>query len=272
MKTYIINLERSVDRREHIIREAERCGLDYTIVKAIDGGTVPEQEILEYADTEIVSRHRSWLSNRALATALSHRNVFEKIIADEVEVALVLEDDVKLSESFTKIATEVANTLSEAEIALLHSVSFEPLRLSTINAMKISEHHKLMYPMFLNGVGSAAAYLITRQGAKNLFEKLIPLGTAPDSWNDFVEKGWLDRVRVLYPSAASVIGAKSTIYVGSQHWLRSRVTEFVDKHRIPIVYSYLRNQRLKNVEKMSQFVETETPSQFDRDQGLVSEK
>ncbi len=264
MKSYIINLERSLERRQHVIAEAEKHGLNFEIIPAVDGGTVPSSEIQKLADMEAVSRHREWLSDRMLATSLSHRKVYEKIIAEGIDVALVLEDDVTFFDDFANIAEIVCEQLSGAEVALLHYVSFEPLSLSSQGATLLAKGRKLLYPLTLTGVGSAAAYLVTRRAAQNLFERLIPLRTAPDSWNDFIDFEYVDRVRMVYPPVAGVIGAKSTIYVDSQSRFRSGLTELVDKCQIPIAYSFLRKWRLRNVENMSRFSITEEKSVLDR--------
>ena len=51
--------------------EAERIGLDYEIVPAIDGGEVPIEELYKVADIEAVKGSPKWLSPRVLATQLS---------------------------------------------------------------------------------------------------------------------------------------------------------------------------------------------------------
>ncbi len=264
MRTYIINLKRSVDRRAHIIKEAERCELDYKIVEAVDGGAVPEEEILRHTDMEVVSRHRDWLSNRAIATSLSHRKVYEAIISDNVEVALILEDDARLLENFSSVLEAIPKRVKGSEVVLLHYISFAPLGLSTQSEVELVDGRKLMFPLHLEGVGSAAAYVITQAAARKLFDNLLPLQTAADSWYDFTARGWLEKVRVLYKPVVSLIGAKSTIYIDSQSGFRSKLTELVDRYRIPVFSTYLRRKRLANVAKMSKFYITEEKSGYDQ--------
>jgi len=79
-----------------------------------------------------------------------------------------------------------------------------------------------------------------------------------------VDLDYVDRVRILLPRAAGLVGAKSTIYVDSQSRFKLGLTELVDKYRIPVAYSFLRKWRLRNVENMSRFVITEEKSMFDR--------
>lgn len=263
MKAYIINLKRSVKRRRDILAQAEEQGLDFEIVEAIDGGAVPPQELHKLADMAVVMRHRSWLSDRTLATALSHRRAYEKFLEDGGSTALIIEDDALLFDGIAAIAQSAADVLIGPEIALLHYVSFAPLGLSAQNSARISADTELMYPMTLDGVGSAAAYLVTRDGAQSLVDKVIPVRSASDSWNDFVAFGYLDRVRMVYPEPAGVIGAKSNISIEGQNRIRFAVTQLADRYQIPILSSFFRNQRLKTVRAMSQFFVTDERSPFD---------
>lgn len=262
MKTYIINLKRSTERRKHIIQEVERQGLDYEIVEAVDGGAVPENEILRFADMEVVSKHRDWLSNRALATSLSHLSVYKRIVAGNEDFAMVLEDDVALGNGFRSVANAVGKNLSGAEVALLHYVSFSELQLSTHDSLSLDDQHRALYPMFLEGVGSAAAYLITQKAAQSLCDSLIPLKTAADSWNEYLGNSFISRIRMVDPMPVSVIGAKSTIYVGTQNLFRIWLTESVDRYQVPLLSNYFRRRRLANVERMSQVCYTSSPSPF----------
>ncbi len=66
-----------------------------------------------------------------------------------------------------------------------------------------------------------------------------------------------------YPAPVDVIGAKSTIYLECQSGFRQWLTEFVDNHRIPFLFSYFRNHRLNNVRHWSKFFETGERSPFD---------
>ncbi len=177
MKTYIINLERSEKRHEHILAEVKKLGLDFEIVRAIDGGLLSESEIEAIADMPVVSKVRDWLTNRMLATSLSHKKVYETILAQGVDVACVLEDDVQLYPEFVHVLNHLKSSLNGPEVALLHYISFRPLGLSTVNALDLSLVRKLMFPMALDGVGSAAAYVITREAAESLVQNLLPLST-----------------------------------------------------------------------------------------------
>ena len=67
----------------------------------------------------------------AAGCALSHLSVYTKIIADGLDKALVLEDDVILPADLVSLADAVAEQFTGAEIALLNFDSPEPVRMSS---------------------------------------------------------------------------------------------------------------------------------------------
>ena len=264
MKTYITSLKRSTARKRHIIPEAQKHGLDFEIIDGIDASLVSEDEIYRYADMTRVNQFPEWLSRGMLAACLTHCMIYEKMLADGAECAIVLEDDAKLFDGFKEIAESCAAQLSGAEIVLLHYVCFDPLGLSRHSALPLVCGRELLYPMTLKRVGSAAAYIITREAAASICEKILPLRTATDCWEDFIDFGFVERVRIAYPPCAGVIGAKSGLSFDSQSRFRTYFTNFVDRYGIPFFYSLFRKSRLRSVEAMSRFYLADEQSPYDR--------
>lgn len=264
MKTYIINLERSEKRRRHITSEAKRHHLDFEIVKAVDGSEMSDEEIESVSDMEIVRKHPDWLSRNMIATALSHRQVYERIMCGEDTAALILEDDVKLAPGISTLLHRLEENLVNAEIVLLHYGSFEPLELSNYSSVSLYETYKLTYPLSMKGVVSAAAYVVTKLAARNLYNWILPVRIAPDTWDRFWEAGLVDRMRMVYPQPVELIGAKSTIYVDRQSWFRKHLTEFVDRHEVPILHQMLTKSRLNDVATRANFSLTDERSPLER--------
>ena len=101
MHAYVINLARSHDRRAHITAELKKTGVDYEIMTAVDGRD------FDLNDPALVDPSLSNLSQFLAGTtgaALSHMNVCKKIIADGLDKALVLEDDVILPADLGSLA------------------------------------------------------------------------------------------------------------------------------------------------------------------------
>ena len=93
MHAYVINLARSTDRRAHITAELQRVGLDFEFISAVDGRTLDLSDST-LIDPSLVSR--CVFPAGTVGCALSHFHVYQKILEDGRDTALVLEDDVIL--------------------------------------------------------------------------------------------------------------------------------------------------------------------------------
>jgi len=88
MKTYIVNLPRCRDRREHILRECARFELEPEIF-GVDGQNLTETELQGL----VFDPGRNKLSRSEIGCALSHLRIYGDMIGKDIPIALVLEDD-----------------------------------------------------------------------------------------------------------------------------------------------------------------------------------
>jgi len=270
MKAYIINLKRARLRRESVLLEVEREGVEHVLIEAIDGGEVDPDEIYKFADMEIVKKVPNWLTVRMLAASLSHRKAMGQFIQDGGPCALFLEDDVRLYANFKETAEAVGSSLEDGEAALLHfvSTSKSPIKLSAKNRIEVSNQRSVYWPISYEGLGSGACYILTRLAAQRMYDGLIPLTTAPDSWRDFVAKGLIDGIRLVYPMAAGISCEKSTINVDTQSSLRRRVTEFIDQKKIPVLTAAYIMFKKQIVKRRSQVEIVDEPSPLSGTQSI----
>ena len=108
MYAYVINLARSLDRREHITAELKKTSLDYEFITAVDGLD------LDLNDPAIVDPFfftQVELVAGTAGAALSHQSAYQKIIAAGLDKALVLEDDIELPADLDSLADAVADQL-----------------------------------------------------------------------------------------------------------------------------------------------------------------
>lgn len=99
LRTYLINLDRSLDRLNWFMRQAETLGLDVVRVPAIDGDTIPTSLIAKH--DEISPRYGN-LSPRVLGCFLSHVKVWQMIVDAGDQWAFVAEDDCHISNGIGK--------------------------------------------------------------------------------------------------------------------------------------------------------------------------
>jgi glycosyl transferase family 25 len=261
MKTFIINLERSVARREHILGEVTKHNLDFEFIKAVDGAALSDDEFNRLMDSEAMKQEPGILTRGTLGCLLSHLDVFRRIVEEDLDMAFVLEDDAVLPEDIDEILYDVAANIAHSEIVLLYFYSFSPCELSENGAVEIGGKRKLMFPAKIDQPVSSAAYVITREVANRLLRLELPMKTACDDWGHWYQQGGFDSLRCIYPSPVSISGAKSTIQTFVQSGLRVKITQFIEDHKIPLFSDLLRRARLKDLETKSavKFVSKPSP-------------
>ena len=253
MHSYVINLARSLDRRAHITAELKKTGMDYEIIKAVDGRD------LDVRDTAIVDPSLPFidpslpivdigLAAGTAGCALSHLSVYRKIIADEVDKALVLEDDVILPADLESLADAVADQLVGAEVALLSYDSPDPCKMSLEGSIHLTSSRVLALPIDIRQPRSTGAYIITREACERLSKSLLPVRVQADSWSFFYKEGLLDRVRCVVPQPV-LKNPKFTSTIGSYslgNGVRGRIAGQLVRRKILLVHQALsyRRQRI----------------------------
>lgn len=96
VKIFLINLNRRPDRLQYVQHQMERLNLDFTRISAVDGQflSMETQSLINIEQFIIETKKKPVLGE--LGCALSHRKVWQKIIDENIEYALILEDDVKI--------------------------------------------------------------------------------------------------------------------------------------------------------------------------------
>ena len=243
MHAYVINLARSVDRRAHITAELKKTGIDYEIVTAVDG---QELDLQDRANIDPAFLQHKHLAGGA-GCALSHLNVYRKIIADGLDVALVLEDDVILPADLTTLADAVAEQLVDAEVALLNFNSAEPCQVSSEGAVSLASGRLLALPIDISQPWSGGAYIITREACERMVKNAPPIRVLADDWKHFYREGILDRVRCVVPLAvhksarfASLIG-----FYGMGEGLMARLVGPLVRRKLPILHQVIIYRRAR---------------------------
>ena len=245
MRAYVINLARSLDRRAHITAELEKTGVDYEIVTAVDGRDVDlsDPTIVDPSLLAIIG-----LPAGTVGAALSHLSVYNKIIADGLEEALVLEDDVTLPADLGSLANAVADQLTGAEVALLSCDSRDPCKMGVEGSVHLPSSRVLALPIDVRQPQSGGAYIVTREACERMIKCAPPVRVQADCWWFFYREGALDRVRCVVPlpvgknpKLASTIGSYSL-----GNGVRARMVGPLVRRKIPLLHQVLgyRRQRI----------------------------
>ncbi|MCZ4058658.1 glycosyltransferase family 25 protein [Pantoea sp. LMR881] len=118
MKIFIINLKNSTERRAKMEQQLRLLGLDYVFTEAVEGNKLSSDE-----KTNATSTLNYAFLDGEIGCALSHQAIYAKMIADNIEQALILEDDVTLPENLKNILDSITFPSASAAIILLSRVN-----------------------------------------------------------------------------------------------------------------------------------------------------
>jgi glycosyl transferase, family 25 len=243
MHAYVINLVRSPERRVKIAAQLQKTGIGYEFVDGVEGAD------LELADPRVVDpsvRETDWFRPGIAGCAFSHLRVYQKIIADNLDWALVLEDDVKLPGDFDRLVEAAAGHMDAAEVVLLNFLSPDVCKMSRRGLIRLPSSRQLVFPVNVNDPGSSAAYLITRDACKRMIEAVVPFQARPDNWGHFFDRGALDRVRCVMPLSVHQDPIfPSTIDYHDQAGLKARVLNAGQRYNLKLMNQVLAYRRAR---------------------------
>lgn len=165
---YLINLERSERRREHMVKSLSDLKMDYTLFKAIDG-TKNWQTLVSSVDVKAFERKtgREVLKGE-IGAYHSHLGVWDAFIESGKEVALVLEDDVVFHADFLVALETALAAVDRWDFLKLNKIRAKhPVRQGTLGAYTLNA--------YLGAATGLGAYLITRQAAMMLRPRMLPI-------------------------------------------------------------------------------------------------
>lgn len=121
MKAYIVNLERSVDRRDYMIDLlAKYQGLDIELIKAVDGRLLTQNERHDLFNAERFSKTTlKEVRPGEIGCTLSHQKCYNQLIESGNRSAIIFEDDLVVNEDFTTIIPKIEAWLDHDEPRLL---------------------------------------------------------------------------------------------------------------------------------------------------------
>ena len=101
---YIINLDRSPDRLAYIRRQFSKIQLPFFRISATDGAKLSPNKLLKFRhESKLSLTHYSLLSDGEIGCSLSQKEAWKRISEEECRAAVVLEDDVKISDDFVSV-------------------------------------------------------------------------------------------------------------------------------------------------------------------------
>lgn len=177
---FVINMAKDTDRRASIQARADEVGLNLTFIEAVNGRALSTEETNTIYDS--AKRQRNFgrdMTGGELGCLLSHRNIYDKMIAENIERAIILEDDV-IFENDVKEALEaiMISPMPWDTIRFLGSKKIYKRGCRKITPLGQTHYHFARLP---TAPGGSHGYFITKRAAqimRNHMNRLwVPIDT-----------------------------------------------------------------------------------------------
>lgn len=173
---YVINLERSPQRRAYITAHLRSIGIEPTLITAFDGRKLTLQEVT--ADGRFCTDASLRTFNRQLSMAeigcgLSHQSIYQRMVTDGTPHALVVEDDAQFT-SDARQRIEAALQAAPANWDIIQ-LRFDCRNFEDANTGLVRFKFGPSLPV------AATAYLVSQRAARVLAQNVLPIRYPADS-------------------------------------------------------------------------------------------
>jgi len=173
---YIINLKDSVKKRMHIEERLNSFkNINYNFFEAVNGNSLTQEKIDKvYQKKAAIREFKRELSGGEIGCALSHLSIYRMMIEQNIEKAVILEDDAVLCEDFPEILRHLDQLPEDAECLLFGydaEIAKEVFLYTSFWGSR-KYYGKYHLKKFVKVAFGTYGYMMTYQGAKKLLEKI----------------------------------------------------------------------------------------------------
>ena len=232
----VVSLRSSTERRIAMVDQLMAHGITFCWEEAVLGRELPHDELARYHATQLGSDgRRRTLTPGEIGCALSHLNIYRRIVEDELSGAIVLEDDAILLDGFrdtVEFFRREAHTLPRGIVAILGGMDGlkekDAVLASFWAARRVAPGIHLRVAVD-SWFWRTCSYYVDFEAARNLLEFNGGVRTIADDWNAFLRLGVIKRICFIDPwvtahpvgaADRSLIaderGAKDTAKVGAK--------------------------------------------------------
>ena len=182
----VISLTHAAKRRQFIREQMAKLKIDYEFFDAVDGNKLSHAYISKFKIKEGKQYFGRSLSKGELGCAFSHLHVYEKMLEENIEKLIVLEDDAKLYNDFAVLINNLNSAPLQWDLLYLGywtTLADAPLLGKNIYPLSLWESRTILLPAaatstkyhigppIVSLMGSYA-YAITKKGAEKLIQQI----------------------------------------------------------------------------------------------------
>ena len=180
----VVSLTHASKRRKFMREQMVKLKIDYEFFDAVDGDKLSNADISKFKIKEGEQRNGRPLSKGELGCAFSHLHVYEKMLAENIEQLIVLEDDAQLDDDFAALINGLDNSSVQWDLAYIGYLcdpydppffgkNIYPISLwesRVLPATAISTKYRIGPPLLI--LLGTHAYAITKKGAEQLIQEI----------------------------------------------------------------------------------------------------
>ncbi len=175
MKTFIVNLEKDTIKREKMLEQTKKFSLNAETIPAVYGKNLSKEDLKNL----VYDYPNCSLSLGEIGCALSHVNIYNKMIKEDIPIAFILEDDVIVSKDVIPMLDflEKSDDKNKPNVYLLsYMIDYLPL---TKKETPLGNMYKIYRSYCTCG------YVINKEAAKRISKIQTPVKFEADMWETF---------------------------------------------------------------------------------------
>ncbi len=195
---FIINMPKDKERRSAMQERLDNLEMEGHFIEAVNGREMSDEQIEAVYDSAKRKRYFGRdMTKGEVGCLLSHRKIYEKMVSENIDSAIILEDDVIFEEDFKKALSGIINSPMKWEvIRFLGSKKIYKRGCRKITKVGDSRYQFARLP---TAPGGAHGYLLTLKSAKIMIDHMqfnwLPIDTLQGRiWETGLE------TLVLYPA------------------------------------------------------------------------
>jgi glycosyl transferase family 25 len=174
---WVINLKRSIDRNNYITTHLNELGLPFELIEGVDGQNLTPKEFAAiYSGEQAVISIGRELSRGEIGCSLSHLKLYQRMIDENLDEALILEDDVVIDSDFFEIIKRKVFFPKDWELILFYHGGTQ---ISFWQRKTFYQHYQFV--KFAHKTWGSLSYIIKQSAARKLLAHAYPIRVPADS-------------------------------------------------------------------------------------------
>lgn len=172
---FIVNLKLDIKKKHYMKQLLSEHLLDFNFIDAVNGSELDSNYIDKITNEgKSISEYGKILTKGELGCALSHISIYMKMINENIDQAIVFEDDIELTKGFHEFKFNIDKLPKDWELVLLGYYSNVATEIQTKYSLryskKISNNYETVRLVQL--AFGTHGYLINKKGAEKLLGSL----------------------------------------------------------------------------------------------------